>query len=117
MIINTPWAISLFLNAVILFMDPITKAKLSLNPTNETIATTIIPKDHLLRTYGGDLDGFEAEDWKTSDGELHERYWNDLLEQTKMRRECYKSTWREMGGKVGLEEIKWKEAWIERQAK
>ncbi len=112
MMVNIPWMISFFLNAAVLFMDPVTKAKLSLNPTIETISSSIIPKDQLLSTYGGDLEGFELEDW-AKDESLHDRYWSELLKQTKQRRESYRTTWREMGGTVGLEETKWKEAWKE----
>jgi hypothetical protein len=111
MIINIPWIINMFLNAVYVFMDPVTKHKISLNPSIEEIRSKIIPSDQLMVEYGGEMDGLSKESWADESVGLHERYWSELLTQCKARREVFLAKWREMGGKVGLSETSWKEAW------
>jgi hypothetical protein len=113
--VNIPWVINLFLQAVYVFLDPITKSKLVLNPSLNPSASTatatktwppqslgeVIPPDQLLTQYGGSKDLVWTE-------ETHQRYWNALMSVCKERREGCLKMWREMGGGVGRSEFEFK---------
>ncbi|KAJ9114053.1 hypothetical protein QFC22_005873 [Naganishia vaughanmartiniae] len=121
--VNIPWVINLFLQAVYVFLDPVTKSKLVLNPslrpaaptttTNGTTETTtsstwppsslaqVIPPDQLLTQYGG----ARTLDWNE---EVHERYWKALVEVSLDRRERAREKWALMGGGVGRSEFEFK---------
>ncbi len=115
MITHIPWAINLFLTAAYAFMDPITKAKLRLNPTDAELPT-IIPADQLLAGYGGAVEGLDESAWQDEARGVYPAYWAELVAQAQARRACYLRTWKELGGTVGLEETRWREAYRDTQA-
>lgn len=110
----------MFLQAVYVFLDPVTKSKLVLNPslkpapiTNGATAAPpkpswpptslaeVVPPDQLLTQYGGDRDLVWSE-------ETHKAYWSALMGICKERRERYREKWRGMGGGVGRSEFEFK---------
>lgn len=102
----------MFLQAVYVFLDPVTKSKIVLNPglkPSSSPAETwppaslaeVIPPDQLLKQYGGER---ELE-WTE---ETHREYWSALVGVCSERRRKFREKWRAMGGGVGRSEFEFK---------
>ncbi|GHJ89955.1 hypothetical protein NliqN6_6357 [Naganishia liquefaciens] len=115
-IVNIPWVVNIFLQAVYVFLDPVTKSKIVLNPSLKPAPTAapstakawppqslaeVIPADQLLTQYGGTRELVWGE-------ETHKAYWSALMEVCRDRRERYRAKWREMGGGIGKSEFAFK---------
>ncbi|KAF8150003.1 CRAL/TRIO domain-containing protein [Crassisporium funariophilum] len=97
LIINVPWVITLFLKAVMPFVDPITREKIKFNPV--VVKDGLFTSDMVMKQWwGGDHD-FEYD---------HEKYWTELNTLCDTRVETWKKNWRDMGAKVGLSEWDYK---------
>ena len=104
---------SMFMNAVLVFVDPVTKAKIQINPSTD-IFPKIVPADQLLKDYGGDV---VVGEWKgVGGGGFHDDYWKELAEVTRGRRERRRRIWKEKGGGVGQSEEEWKGPDLEKPA-
>lgn len=107
MICNIPWLLNAFISAAYVFMDPVTKDKIRLNPPVKSddpkvpAATSVIPADEMLSEYGGNIK-------IDFDEEIHKRYWSTLVRKCLERREHNRENWLKMGGGVGKSEIEWK---------
>lgn len=107
--------INIFLQAVYVFLDPVTKSKIVLNPSLKpspagsgegtawppSSLAEVIPPDQLLTQYGGE------KELQWSD-EMHKGYWSALVGVCAERRERYREKWRTMGGGVGRSEFEFK---------
>ncbi|KAI5450086.1 Phosphatidylinositol transfer protein (PITP) [Naganishia albida] len=114
-IVNIPWVINIFLQAVYVFLDPVTKSKIVLNPSLKpspagsgegnawppSSLAEVIPPDQLLTQYGGE----KELQWTD---EMHKGYWSALVGVCAERRERYREKWRTMGGGVGRSEFEFK---------
>lgn len=102
----------MFLQAVYVFLDPVTKSKIVLNPSlkpSSSPAETwppaslaeVIPPDQLLKQYGGE----KELEWTE---ETHREYWSALVGVCSERRGKFREKWRAMGGGVGRSEFEFK---------
>jgi hypothetical protein len=97
LIINVPFLITVFLNLIMPFVDPVTREKIKLNP--KVVEEGIIDADQVMKEWGGSID-FEYK---------HEEYWPTLIQMTQSRREQWLERWRSLGAEVGLSEWDYKQ--------
>jgi len=97
LIINVPFLVTMFLNLIMPFVDPVTREKIKINP--KVVEQGIIDADQVIKEWGGSVD-FEYK---------HEEYWPQLIQTTKSRRGKWLDRWRSLGAKVGMSEWDYKE--------
>ncbi|EPY50625.1 sec14 cytosolic factor family protein [Schizosaccharomyces cryophilus OY26] len=90
LVINIPWAVWGFFKLISPFIDPITREKLKFNEPLDRY----VPMDQLDTNFGGSLK-FEY---------FHEKYWPQIVELCKIRRQIGLERWRKMGSKIGTSE-------------
>jgi len=95
-VINIPYLINIFLNLIFPFVDPVTRAKVKLNP--KVVEQDLIAADEVMKEWGGKIN-FEYK---------HEEYWPELVKICEERRERWFKRWKELGAKVGISEWDYK---------
>ncbi|EEB08563.1 sec14 cytosolic factor family protein [Schizosaccharomyces japonicus yFS275] len=90
LVINIPWAVWGFFKLISPFIDPLTREKLKFNEPLDRY----VPSDQLDMTFGGTLK-FDY---------IHDKYWPQLVELCKTRREASLKRWRALGSKIGTSE-------------
>jgi hypothetical protein len=93
-VINIPWLISQFLKLMMPFVDPVTRAKVNLNPV-DLVKEGLFTKTNLMT---GSWDGNRNFEYS------HEKYWPALVRMCGERRAAQRTRWKELGGTIGLDE-------------
>jgi hypothetical protein len=93
-IINIPFLLNAFFKVIMPLVDPVTKDKVRFNP--KVVTEGLVDADMLMNAsgWGGAVD-FEYN---------HDKYWPALMELCKKTRDEQMARWRELGGKVGIDE-------------
>ncbi|KAF7965251.1 hypothetical protein HWV62_44860, partial [Athelia sp. TMB] len=112
LILNIPWLITMFLKAMMPFVDPVTRLKIKLNPKVsvsllrvhtdaerfryvQVIEENIFePEMIFAKSWGGAVD-FEYE---------HDKYWPSLVGMCDARRAEQMQRWKELGATIGAKE-------------
>jgi len=93
LMLNIPWVVTIFMRAIMPFVDPVTRPKIKLNP--KVIEDGIFePNEVFAKSWGGAIH-FEYE---------HEKYWPSLVGMCDARRAEQMRRWKELGGTVGIKE-------------
>jgi hypothetical protein len=92
-VIKIPIVIYAFFKFILPFVDPITRAKIKMNPN--VINDGLFTADNLMTEWWGGSREFEYK---------HEEYWPALVKLSDQRREEQFKRWKELGGTVGLDE-------------
>ncbi|PVF97232.1 CRAL/TRIO domain-containing protein [Serendipita vermifera] len=94
LVAHVPWLLAAFVKIVMAFLDPVTRAKIILNPN--VVEGGLVNVDQLIASdgWGGKINFVYEQD----------KYWPALLEKAKARREANMARWRALGGKIGLDE-------------
>ena len=95
--INIPYFVTLFLNLIFPFVDPVTREKVKINP--KVVEDGIISSDEVMKEWGGSVD-FEYN---------HEEYWPELVRICEERRTKWFERWKALGGKIGTSEWDYKQ--------
>lgn len=93
-LINIPFLLNAFFKLIMPLVDPVTREKVKFNP--DVVKDGLVSPDMLMSEggWGGDLH-FE---WD------HTKYWKAINWMTDERRKTQMEKWRQLGGKVGLDE-------------
>ncbi|KIJ52629.1 hypothetical protein M422DRAFT_26201 [Sphaerobolus stellatus SS14] len=97
LIINIPYLVTLFLNLIFPFVDPVTRAKIKINP--KVVEDGIIESEETMKEWGGSVE-FEYK---------HEEYWQELVKICETRRTSWFERWKALGGKIGTSEWDYKQ--------
>lgn len=97
LVLNIPFLVHAFFRLILPFVDPVTRAKLKLNPN--VVGEGIFDKDMVFRdSWGGDHD-FEY---------VHDKYWKELVANTGGNVEKWTAKWKALGGTIGISEWAYK---------
>jgi hypothetical protein len=93
-IINIPFLLNAFFKLIMPLVDPVTRDKVRFNP--KVVDDGLVDADKMMGVggWGGSVE-FEYD---------HEKYWPTLIDICKARREEQMARWKELGGRVGLDE-------------
>jgi len=92
-IIEIPFLVRTFLSLIFPFVDPVTRAKIFLNP--DVVPKKLFEPDMVMKKWWGGNVEFEYE---------HDKYWGELVDLCKKKTDAEMKCWKEMGGKIGTSE-------------